>query len=379
MAELLNKNFISIHYGEIALKGGNRSNFEKLLIKNIQRETGVKPIRLDGRLIIESDNGDIKDLLRLTPGVEWIGDSTAIERDLDLLKKKVDEIRGDSDVKIDVKRIDKNYEKDSLWIYEFLSKGRKKGNRKMRIEVFKDYFLISFNIQDCIGGLPIGSAGKVLSLFSGGIDSSAVPFELMKRGCIVDLVHVFAMPRADEVPKSKVGEIMKAISKINRVRIYAIPFSIFAIETAGVGGGYDLILFKRFLLMLAEKIAVKQNYKAIATGDSLSQVASQTLDNINAISPGINLPVLRPFITSNKIDIINKAKFYGTYEESIKEYRDCCSIVSKNPTTRAHRDKLEEIEKKVDINSIVDKSVREMRVFTLSMDSPEFIESKIVV
>ncbi len=379
MAELLNKNFMSVHYGEIALKGGNRKRFEKILIDNIRRQTGLNPIKLENRLVLENAGQDAKDVLRLTPGVDWIGKSFAVERNLNLLKEKIDELRKNSDIKLDVNRIDKNYEKDSQWIYEFLSKDRKKGAAKVRVEVFKDFFVISHDIESCIGGLPVGSAGRVISLFSAGIDSSAVPFELMKRGCSVDLLHVYAMPNTDEIIRSKVGDIVREISKINKVRLYAVPFSVFAIETADVGHGYDLVLFKRFLLKLAEKLAGRYGYKAIASGDSLSQVASQTLDNIKAVDRDISVPVFRPFITANKEEIIKKAKFYNTYGYSIKEYRDCCSIVSKKPATHVRTEKLERIEDDIELDSVVEKSIKSMSVFDVWNGSLDFVKPEIVV
>lgn len=354
---------ISIHYNEIALKGRNRSRFEGLLIKNIYNRLGLKAEKLNGRLIVKSYEDKALDLLRLIPGIAWYGKSIKIQRDLDSL---IDTLKGIDSIEkynIDVRRIDKTFEYTSLQIKDLINKEiRPRGNERMIIEVFKDFFLITKDINAGIGGLPVGSAGKVLSLFSGGIDSSIVPIELMKRGCTVDLLHVYNGPSADLIMTTKINEIASYLSKINPIKLYLIPFSVFSLKTMNAESDYDLVLFKRFLLKLGESLAYKFDYKAIATGDSLSQVASQTLANINAINHNIDIPILRPLITLNKQEIIDKAKRYGTYEMSIQKYKDCCSLVSKHPNTNANTDKLNEIEEKVNLNQIVKESIENMKI-----------------
>ncbi len=356
--------FISIHYNEIALKGRNRGRFEGLLIKNIAKRTGFKPEKLNGRLILKEYNQDTINILRLMPGIAWFGKSFTIERDLDVLINTLKNINSIENYDIDIRRIDKSFKYTSLDVKEEILKRiktYKKGN-KIIIEIFDKFFVITKDITEGIGGLPVGSAGKVISLFSGGIDSSIVPIELMKRGCTVDLLHVYASPSIESIIDSKIDKIVKYLSKINPIKLYLIPFSLFSLKTMEVEKGYDLILFKRFLLKLAENIAYKFNYKAIATGDSLSQVASQTLSNISAINYGIDIPILRPLITYNKQEIINKAIRYGTYELSIEKYKDCCSLVAKHPNTNSNINKLKEIEEKVKLNNIIDESIEKMKV-----------------
>ena len=191
-------NGIAIHYNEIALKGKNRSKFERMLYDNIERITHKKPERFDGRLILKEANDNDKKAVLLTPGVAWVGDAMIIPRDINALKKAVRRIGVGKQVEYDVKRVDKKFEKTSLDVKSLLQRDAglepKKGGFKMRIDIMTDSFIISYNIKKGLGGLPIGSAGKVLSLFSGGIDSSIAPIEIMKRGCKVDLLHVYAFP-----------------------------------------------------------------------------------------------------------------------------------------------------------------------------------------
>jgi len=354
--------FVSIHYNEIALKGKNRGMFEKLLIKNIENTTQIKPERLNGRLTIPGADEKTEKILKITPGIAWFGKSVKLPRDIDTLEKELQTIEGIENAEIEVKRIDKTFQYTSAELKDILNKKfkPKKTGFKIRIEIFPDFFVLTKNIEKGIGGLPVGSAGKVISLFSGGIDSSVVPFELMKRGCSVDLIHVYSLPSIEIAMRSKIKPIIERISMVERVKVYLVPFSIFSLKTVGIGGGYDLIMFKRFLLRLGNEIASRYNYKAIATGDSISQVASQTLTNISAISYGIDLPILRPLSTFNKEEIIALGKKYGVYDLSIQKYRDCCSLVSKHPNTYAKKEKVMELEKSFNMDEIIEESMKNM-------------------
>ncbi len=359
---------LSIHYGEIALKGKLRPRFEKILRENIRYETGLLPSVADNRLILDKTDETTKRLLKLTPGVSWFGDAIIIDREDGLLMNSLKNILSvyGSSVNFDVKRIDKKFGSTSLELKEKIAKTLgirfDPHGHKLRVEIMPKNYIINYSIQRGIGGVPVGSAGKIISLFSGGIDSAVVPLEMMKRGCIVDLLHVYSVADQEEVLNSKISEIVKRLSSINPIRLYMVPFHFFSMDMISANPRYELVLFKRFLIRLAEEIAYRYGYKAIANGDSLSQVASQTLDNINSISYGINLPVFRPLLSYNKEDIIDLAKKYGTYELSLQKYKDCCSLVAKNPLTTASMEKVKEFEKKIDLDLIVNESLSKMSV-----------------
>ncbi len=363
----MRNNIITIHYGEIALKGKQRGRFESMLIRNVQEITGFRPMRMSSRLFLKEWNDDTRYLLSMIPGIEWMGDGLVIDRDNDVLREEVSRLAsttGEKRLNLDVRRVDKSFERTSLQLKEDLQKNigfrYDASAKKVVVEIMKDSFIINSDIKRGVGGVPIGSAGRVLALFSGGIDSAVVPFEMMKRGCNVDLLHVYALPNRDAVTKGKAYEIAKHLSRFGRVRLYIVPFHLFGIKVGEIEQRYELVIFKRFLLKLAERLSKEYGYKGIATGDSLSQVASQTLDNINAISYGIDIPVFRPLVSCNKEEIIGKAKRYGTYEMSIKEYKDCCSIVSKHPATTVKPDKVKALEKQMNIDAIVDRSIEDM-------------------
>ncbi|MGC8698580.1 MAG: tRNA sulfurtransferase [Candidatus Acidifodinimicrobium sp.] len=356
---------ISVHYNEIALKGRNRREFEKLLDKEIYRLFHKRAERLQGRLLLRGLDEKEASRLAMLPGVAWFGKTKIINRDLEKLKKTIKDLYAEyGPMRIDVRRIDKTYDRTSLEVRNYLIKeaGGDENGQRVRVEIFKDSFVINYNISRGLGGLPIDPKNKVLSLFSGGIDSSVVPFELMKRGMSVDLLHVHAFNDPDLALNSKIRGILEKISEINDFRLYLVPFYVFSIKASAAPPRYELVLFKRFLLKLAERLSKEGGYKAIATGDSLSQVASQTLDNLSAESAGIDTLILRPFTTLNKEDIIRLAEKYGTYDLSIQPYKDCCSIVSRHPSTNARAEMIDRLSKEIDLDGIVDESIKQLKV-----------------
>ena len=360
---------VTVHYDEIALKGKNRPFFQNKLLDNIREKTGAVPELKDSRVVIRSTDESVFDKLRLTPGVSWFGKGLIIDRDENVLKdtlKDLVSVAQDNRLNLDVKRVDKSFDKTSLKIKETLCRVLKikldKKAQKVRIDIMRDSFIINYAIERAIGGLPVGSAGKIISLFSGGIDSSVAPIELMKRGASVDLLHVYATANSSAAIKGKISKLASLISRVGGVNLYLVPFHTFSIKAMDIDQRYELVMFKRFLLKLAQSISLRYGYKGICSGDSLSQVASQTLDNINSISAGIDTPVFRPLIGYNKDEIIQKAKRYGTYDASIEDYKDCCSLVSKNPATSARKEKVLEIEKVMGLDEIVEKSLNELEV-----------------
>jgi thiamine biosynthesis protein ThiI len=361
------KKILSVHYDEIALKGKQRGYFQGLLIKNIKEKTNKQIKVVESRLVLDDYGLDDIEKLKLTPGIAWISEAYSIDRDEKELTKLIDEITEENkNVNIDVKRVDKNYDKTSLKLKEELAKKLKlkfdKMGKKIRIEIMGDSFIVNYGIEKGLGGLPVGSSGKLLSLFSGGIDSSIAPLEMMKRGAKVDLLHVYALNSPDFALDSKIKTIAEKLSKVEEgLTLYLIPFHYFSVAALKIDKRYELVLFKRFLLKLAEEISKDRGYLAVITGDALSQVASQTIENINAISFDIQLPVFRPFIGYNKGEIIDKSIKYGFYDLSIEEYKDCCSIVSNTPATKSNPETIKKLETAVEMEKIIKDSIKELK------------------
>jgi len=365
------KKILSVHYDEIALKGKQRGYFQGLLIKNIKERINKQTKAVESRLVLEDYDSEDIGKLKLTPGIAWISEAYSIDRNEKQLFGLMNKIIGKSkNVNIDVKRVDKGYEKTSLKLKEELAKELKlrfdKKGKKIRIEIMSDSFIINYGIERGLGGLPVGSSGRLLSLFSGGIDSAIAPLEMMKRGAKVDLLHVYALNSPDFALESKIKTIAEKLSEIESgLTLYLVPFHYFSVAALKIDKRYELVLFKRFLLKMAEEISREKGYMAIITGDSLSQVASQTIENINAIGFDIQLPVFRPFIGYNKGEIIEKSIRYGFYDLSIEEYKDCCSIVSKNPATKSNQETIKKLENDIEMEKIINDSIKEIKTVKL--------------
>jgi thiamine biosynthesis protein ThiI len=273
-------------------------------------------------------------------------------------------------MKVIAVRADKIFPKNSMEISRelgevFVNAGYKAKMNKPEITIFVEFIqgkaYIYFGKEPGLGGLPVGSSGKVVSLLSGGIDSPVSTWYAMKRGCEVICVHIHSFRTNKEAERSKIGRILRVLSEYSpSISCFFVPYYIYQTRASNIPGKYDLAVFRRFLLKLAERIAKANGAKAIYTGESLGQVASQTLESIYAVSEAVRTPVLRPLIGFDKEEIICTAKYINTYNISIEEYRDCCSIIAKHPATRPSLDMVVDAEKKLPMGDIVRKSLDEM-------------------
>jgi thiamine biosynthesis protein ThiI len=211
----------------------------------------------------------------------------------------------------------------------------------------------------------VGTSGKILCLLSGGIDSPVATFLMMKRGCTVDFLHFHTFRTNSDVLKTKINRLVDILNNYqDESKLYLIPYSGYEIFSQNkLWEKYDLIAFKYYMIKLAEKFALEKYYDAIITGDNLGQVASQTIENLKISSVDLKIPLFRPLITYDKQEIIDLAKKIGTYEMSIEKYKDCCSILSKNPSTRTSQEKFTEIMKNFDLDFLIEKSLKEIEKF----------------
>ncbi|MBO3769843.1 MAG: tRNA uracil 4-sulfurtransferase ThiI [Thermoproteota archaeon] len=370
-----------IHYSEIGLKGRNRPFFERKLVENVKRVLkgvwDVRIERLQGRLVFPVDNADLQRIVESVKsvfGVSWFAFASVSEPTVDSIKKTVLEeaskiVAGGDALKVEVKRADKSFPITSIELSKILGEvlvknlgvkiSLKNPSKKIYVEILKrEAYVFTERIRGP-GGLPVGSSGRVLSLISGGIDSPVASYLMMKRGCEVHYIHFHPFYDNSEAENSKVMEIVrKLLPYSGRTTVTFIPSYEFQMATVNIPAKYDLVLFRRFMFKVAERIAEAEGAKALVTGESLAQVASQTLDNIVAISIGLKMPVFRPLIGYDKEEIIALANKIGTYELSIKPYRDCCSIIARHPETRARPEVVKELEDKINMDSIVEKSIK---------------------
>ncbi|KKQ39804.1 MAG: putative tRNA sulfurtransferase, partial [Candidatus Moranbacteria bacterium GW2011_GWF2_37_7] len=223
-------------------------------------------------------------------------------------------------------------------------------------EIHEDFTFIFYNMEKGQKGLPSGSNPPVLALLSGGFDSPVATWKIMRRGAEVIFVHFHSYPSTSLASKENVREIIKILTQYQFYsKAYFVPFlDIQKSIMLNCEQSFGVILYRRFMMRIAEKIAKNENAKALITGDSLGQVASQTLENIAVVSSAIDLPILRPLIGENKEDIIKLSQEIGTFDISSRPVEDCCSLfVPKHPKTKARVEDVMEMEKKLDIDELI--------------------------
>lgn len=362
---------IVIHYSEIGLKGKNRDFFEQALMKNLRKLLGenVKKVyRRYGRIVSELsekfDAEKVKNTLSLTPGVSNFAFAKKVVLDTEKIKKASIELlkqKKFETFKIEASRSNKKFSLTSRQINEIvgetvvegLGKGvdLKNPDLTVYIEICEKEAFTYTEKYHGIGGLPVGTSGKVIASLSGGIDSPIASFLMMKRGCNIVFVHIFNKTMAGRSVLKKIYKIVDRLSKIQLgAKLYIVPFEKIQKEIiAKVPAKYRMIVYRRFMMKILNEIAKKEGAKAIVTGDNLGQVASQTLENLTCIYEAADLPVLAPLIGMNKGETIAIAKKIGTYEYSIIPYPDCCSfIIAKHPETKARLKDVLEMEKKIE-------------------------------
>ncbi|MCD6331223.1 MAG: tRNA 4-thiouridine(8) synthase ThiI [Thermoplasmata archaeon] len=370
---------ILIHYGEIGIKGKNRVVFENCLIRNISKALGnyAKKISKEyGRIIVFEENGkeEIKKRLEKIPGIENFSFVHETKLDIEEIKRKALEIakgKKFTTFKISTKRANKDFPYSSMQVNEIVGEEiRKKLNKKVDLENAELTIFIEIGNKNAyiytekyegVGGLPVGTEGKVISLLSGGIDSPVASWLMMKRGCKVIFAHFYNEKLVAK--PSKAEEIVKKLNECQLESIaYYIPFADLQYEIIKeVPAKYRMIVYRRFMAKIANELARIEKAKAIVTGDSLGQVASQTLENLLCIYDASSLPVLSPLIGFDKKEIVEMAKKIGTYEISIKPYEDCCTfMVAKHPATKAKLEEIKEMESrvKIDLEKIIERAER---------------------
>jgi len=356
-----------VRYGEIGLKGQNRPLFENQLIRNIKSKLGNVKIEKDsGSILVHFDSSD---KLKEVFGISWYAPVTETGLSLKEIQDPVLQMLKEKKPKtfrITVNRSDKRFPMKSQDLAREIgkvceTKGYPVKLEGAELEVFVDILgkraLVYTEKIPGPGGLPVGTSGKVLCLLSGGIDSPVAAFLMAKRGCRVDFLHFYALRDISEVKKSKIPRLVKELEKFcGDSKVYLAPFLDFQMAVLK-SGEYELQLFRRFMLKLAEEFAKKHGYEALVLGDNLNQVASQTMSNMNAVQAGIEMQVFRPLLTFDKREIIDLAEKIGTYDLSVEDYKDCCSIIAKKPKTRMEKEKLFELEEKIKLKSLIDTTI----------------------
>ena len=377
---------IICHYAEVGLKLGNRRFFENWLRKNIKSSLNrVIPDkiftvrRLYGRIVIELDDDltknrkEIAQALSSTFGIAYFAFARYIVQEIKSIRGMALAALQDEKFetfKIKTRRPDQKFLFTAQQVNEdigeyILSKMDKIVQLKdpditCYIDIVQGAAYIYTERITGPGGLPTGSNGKVVGLLSGGIDSPVASLLAMKRGAAVIFVHFHSVPMTTEESIEKVKKISKVLSYYqSRIHLYLVALTPIQKKIlVNAKEKYRIILYRRFMIRIAEKIAHKENARALITGESLGQVASQTLENIAVIEAVSSMPILRPLIGLDKQEIMNLAKDYGTYDISILPDQDCCSLfLPKNPATKAKKQFIEAEEANLAVDDLIQEAI----------------------
>ncbi len=390
-------NVLIAKYGEIGVKGKNRYIFENKLIRNIR--TMLKPLgtfdvyKEYGRIYINVEDSNYRQVIeevRKVFGIVGVCPAIRKEKSYDVLKEtalfmlksKIDE--GVRSFKIASKRGDKSFKLNSQemsidiggYVLSSIDNPEIKvdvRNPEVTItcEYRNEHILVYADSVSGYGGLPLGTNGKAITLLSGGIDSPVASWLVAKRGVDIEAVHFHTYPFTNERSQEKVRDLARVLSK------YCGPIKLHMVNTLDIqkeiaekcNDEEATILSRRFMMRIAERIGASRYCDALITGESIGQVASQTMQGIVCTNASVSMPVFRPLIAMDKVDIIKLAEEIGTYETSIIAEEDCCSLFSpKKPVTKPKMERIEKSESKLDVDSLIESAIEKsvMEVISVS-------------
>lgn len=366
-----------VRYHEVALKKGNRPYFIRMLKQNLVcalSGLNLKEARsLPGRIFLVLDDNEnrekIRERIQTVFGVANFTFVEATPRDLDVLKARILRSlsgREFSSFRVETKRADKTFPLTSPEINRELGGAIKAQSRArvdlenaevtVSVEILPHSAFFSFEKIKGPGGLPVGVTGRVLCLISGGIDSPVAAYRMMQRGCRVIFIHFHSAPYLDKTSQEKTRELVRLLTRYQfSSRLYLIAFGEIQRQiVASVERPLRVVLYRRMMLRIAEAIAKKERARALVTGESLAQVASQTLENLAVIEKATELPVLRPLLGMDKQEIVDQARRIGTFETSAIPDQDCCQLfVPPHPATGASLSEVEKAESRLDLATLV--------------------------
>jgi tRNA uracil 4-sulfurtransferase len=379
-------NSIVVHYQELALKGKNRPWFLGRLVRHLRHavsDLDVTTVRaLMGRIeIVLGQSAPVEavsERLRRTFGVANFSLAGRSPLDLDVIAQAILRDLGDRSCRtfrVSARRADKRYPLTSPQVEREVG-GRIKEARgwtvdldepelDIRLELLTDQAFYFFAKDRGPGGLPTGTAGRVACLLSGGIDSPVASHRMMKRGCTATFVHFHSYPILSRASQEKARELVTLLTKWqHRSRLYLVPFGEIQQQVVlSVPGPMRVVVYRRLMLRIAERIARLRHCQALVTGDVVGQVASQTLENLAVVGSAATLPLMRPLIGMDKDEITAEAQRLGTYPISIIPDQDCCTLFTpRNPMTRAKLTEVEAAELNLPIDELVERAVGEAAV-----------------
>ena len=382
---------ILLRFSEIFLKGNNRKFFEKKLIDNIKETLKSYEYRFStsqNRYVVSDYDVDLEteivERLKKVFGIYSLSVANKVKTDFGEIRKAAVDLFDDTPLKfrVTVRRADKRVEipspgmaaeigGDILEKYPETSVDLTNFDKEVYVDIRENgYTYIFLDKIHCAGGMPVGSSGKALCLLSGGIDSPVAAYMMAKRGLQIDAIHFHSMPYTSEQAKEKVVSLAKIVSAYaGHIKLHVVPFTEIQENIHKFcPPEYMITIMRRIMMRISERLAMQINAGALVTGESLGQVASQTMQSITVTNKVIErLPVFRPLIGFDKEEIVKISKHIDAFETSILPYQDCCTIfLPKNPVIRPKLELIERAEKALDVEGLIKRA----------MDNIEVIEVK---
>jgi tRNA uracil 4-sulfurtransferase len=382
---------IMVRYGELSTKGKNRKDFIGRLAGNVTKvlrdfpQVEIHP-RHDRMHIVLNDASftEIDQRLKRVFGIQTYSPTIKVEKTLDAIMKTSlalmkETFKAGMSFKVNTRRSDHHFIYDTnelnLMIGDYLFKNMtglkvemKHPDLVLRIEVRQDAVYISNQLLHGAGGMPVGTGGHAVMMLSGGIDSPVASYLALKRGVDIDMIHFYSPPYTTEKALNKAKELTGILANYSgRINFIAVPFAeIQETIKEKLPEGYLMTVQRRFMLRLADQIRAKRRGLAIFNGESIGQVASQTLESMAAINDITTTPVVRPVATMDKTEIIRLAEQIGTFDLSIQPFEDCCTIFAPpRPKTKPRIDKAREYESRLDIEGLVNRAIDGMKMTTI--------------
>ncbi|MFZ5351672.1 MAG: tRNA uracil 4-sulfurtransferase ThiI [Bacillota bacterium] len=369
------KRLLIKYASEITLKGLNRRMFEELLIKNIKKRIGVghRIEKESGRMYIDTVSESMAEAISKTFGIISVAEAEVVEKDIpSIAAASIEQIKktNASTFKVETKRADKKFPVSSMEVSRQVGAEILKSIDDIKVDVHNPECIVNVEIRDKgyvytrelkgVGGMPYKSSGKGMLLLSGGIDSPVAGYMLARRGMELTAVYYHSHPYTSERAKEKVIELARRLSEYTgSFKLYIVPFTDIQMNIIEKCREDELtIIMRRFMMRIAEEIAEKEGAMCLITGESLGQVASQTLESLYVTNSDIDMPVFRPLIGMDKVDIVDIAREIETYETSILPYEDCCTIfVPKHPKTKPKLGDIRSEEQKLDVENLIKNAI----------------------
>ena len=381
--------------GELVLKGLNRHAFEDRLLANLRRRLNAcgGKFRIYSRQSTlyaepQNENCDIEaafEACRQVFGITSVSRAKPCEKDKDAILETAkeylaDALRAAKSFKVEAKRADKSFPMTSIEISQFVGGYLHDAFPHLVVDVHNPELIVHIEIRDAAayvhgpasagaGGLPIGMGGRAVSLLSGGIDSPVSSYMMAKRGVSLEMVHFFSPPYTSEQAKEKVLSLAKLLTPwCGRLTVHVVPFTEIQEEIRrSCPEEYFTLIMRRFMMRMAELVAVRVGAKALVTGECLGQVASQTMEALRSSEDVCELPVLRPLIGMDKEEIVRIARRIGTFETSILPYEDCCTVFTpRHPKTHPVIEEVREIEAALDVDALVARAMEQTEIVKVS-------------